>query len=85
MLATARLGILKRIRILVVGVIIIVFSHGATIVFRFLSAGRTALPTAIGFVAITLPFLLWIILACWDQLVAYLGDEDTGSTRHSGP
>jgi hypothetical protein len=74
-LATSGLGWLRRLKILGIGIGIIFLSHGATIILRFV-AGRTTLPTAIGFISITLPFLLWIVLAYWDSLLAYFGDGD---------
>lgn len=75
-LATPRVKWLRRLRILGIGIGIIFVFHVATILLRFL-AGRTALPTAIGFIAITLPFLLWIVLAYWDKLLAYLSNDDS--------
>jgi len=75
-LATPKLRWLRRLRILGIGFAIIFAFHVATILLRFL-AGRTPLPTAIGFIAITLPFLLWIVLAYWDKLLAYLGNDES--------
>lgn len=69
-LATPALPARRRLKIIAIGAAIIFVSHGATIVFRF-SAGKTALPTAIGFLSITLPFLLWIVLAYWKKLRTY--------------
>ena len=74
-LATSALGVWRRLRILGLGVVIIFVFHVVTIVLRFV-AGRTSLPTAIGFIAITLPFLLWIVMAYWDKLIAYFADTD---------
>ena len=76
-LATPRIRPLKRLGILLAGTGIMFVFHVATIVLRF-TAGRTSLPTAIGFIAITLPFLLWIVLAYWDKLIAYLAADDSG-------
>ncbi len=74
-LATSGLGAWRRARVIAIGVAIIFVFHAATIILRF-TAGRTTLPTAIGFIAITLPFLLWIVLAYWDKVMAYLGTDD---------
>jgi hypothetical protein len=74
-LATPALGVWRRLKILGIGIAIIFAFHAATIILRFV-AGRTTLPTAIGFIAITLPFLLWIVLAYWDKLMAYLGSDE---------
>ena len=79
-LATPALGVWRRLRILGIGIAIIFLFHAATIILRFV-AGRTTLPTAIGFIAITLPFLLWIVLAYWDKLTAYLGNDEPPSQK----
>lgn len=77
-LATPGLALLRRLRILALGVGIIVLGHAAMIVIAFMSR-EAALPKAIGFIAITLPFLLWIVLAYWDKLAAYFAiDGDPG-------
>ncbi len=73
-LATSGLGVRRRLRILLIGLGIIFVSHVVTIVFRF-TAGKTALPTAVGLISITLPFLLWIVLAYWDKLAAFLAEN----------
>jgi hypothetical protein len=75
-LATPKLNWLRRFRILGAGVGVIFVFHVVTILLRFM-AGKTSLPTAFGFIAITLPFLLWIVLAYWDKLIAYLGSDDS--------
>lgn len=74
-LATPKIAWLRRFGILGAGVGIMFVFHVATVLLRF-AAGKTSLPTAIGFIAITLPFLLWIVLAYWDKLVSYLGADD---------
>ena len=75
-LATSGLGLWRRLKVLILGFVIIFLSHGLTIVLFFLSTGsRLALPNTVGFVAVTLPFLLWIVLAYWDKLVVYFNDE----------
>lgn len=74
-LATGGLGVWRRLGILAGGIAILFAFHVLTIVLRF-SAGRTPLPTAVGFATITLPFLLWIVLAYRERLTAYIsGDE----------
>jgi hypothetical protein len=78
-LATPRLKLLRRLRIIGIGSGLIFLSHVATGVIRLMGRGpiqeRTPLTTAIGFVSITLPFLLWIVLAYWGQLMAFLGED----------
>ncbi len=75
-LATPRLAWKKRLVILVIGIAIMFAFHVATIILRY-TEGRASLPTVFGFIAITLPFLLWIVLAYWDKLIAYIGDDDS--------
>ncbi len=79
-LATSGLRLWRRLGILAVGTAILFVFHGATIVLRFVSGGRAPFATALGFLAITLPFLLWIVLAYWDKLSAYLSEDGGGST-----
>ena len=78
-LATPRLKLRRRLRIIGIGTGLIFVSHLATVVIRLAGRGpimgRTPLTTTVGFVSITLPFLLWIVLAYWGQLMAFLGDE----------
>lgn len=75
-LATSGLAALRRLRILATGVTIIFLSHVAIIALRFVSAGRAAIPNAVGLIAVTLPFLLWIVLAYWDKLLEFFADDD---------
>ena len=81
-LATSGLGVWRRLKILAAGVGIIFVFHAATIVLRY-AGGRTTLPTAIGFIAITLPFLLWIVLAYWDAVIAYFGGDDENGAEEA--
>jgi hypothetical protein len=77
-LATAGLGIVRRLKVLVIGVGIIILGHIVMVVILF-GSHKAALPKAVGFVAITLPFLLWIVLAFWDKVTAYFADEEPPS------
>lgn len=79
-LATSGLRLWRRLGILAAGIAILFLSHGATIVLRLISGGRTPFATALGFLTITLPFLLWIVLAYWDKLSVFLSEEGSGST-----
>lgn len=74
-LATSGLTAFRRVKILAIGAPIILLSHVVTVVLRF-TAGRTPLPTAIGFISITLPFLLWIVLAYWEKIASFLQEQD---------
>lgn len=85
-LATGGLGIWRRTRILITGVLILFAFHVLTITLRFWEAfthraltGPTPLPAAVGFATITLPFLLWIVLAYWDKLTAYFNVDAPAS------
>jgi len=73
-LATSALGIWRRLRAIVIGVLILFFSHALTIVLIF-AMGRSSLPYAVGLISITLPFLLWIVLAYWEKLTVYFSDD----------
>jgi len=84
-LATSGLGVWRRLRIVALGFAIIFVFHGLTIVLRFQTVGsKLALPNTVGFITITLPFLLWIVLAYWDKLVMYFGDQDEDSGGEAG-
>ncbi len=65
MLATPGIAVNRRLKSVGLGVAILFISHVFTLMLRY-GQGRTALTTAVGFVSITLPFLLWIILAFRD-------------------
>ena len=73
-LATTGITMRRRLGVLLIGTPIILLSHLITIIFRF-TEGRSPLPTAIGFISITLPFLLWIVLAYWEKLAALLQEK----------
>jgi hypothetical protein len=79
-LATAGLGLLRRMWVMVLGIGLIFASHVLTVILGF-SFGRTPLPTAIGFISITLPFLLWIVLAYWSQLTSFFADEPSAPAQ----
>lgn len=77
-LATAGLAWRRRLRVLLVGTAILVAGHYAFIVvaFRFGAILQASeLLTAVAQFYLTLPFLLWIVLAYRDRLAAYFGDR----------
>lgn len=80
-LATPGLALLRRLRILAIGAGILATGHLLFIilVFRFQDTLKAAseAPTAIIQFYLTLPFLLWIVLAYWDRITAYLNESDT--------
>jgi len=71
-LATAGLGLWKRLRVLAYGSGILMLGHIAflVIVLRFQETLQQAseVPTAAIQFFLTLPFLLWIVLAYWDRI-----------------
>jgi len=73
-LATTGITLRRRFTALGIGVGIIFVSHVLTILLRF-TAGRTPFPTAIGFISITLPFLLWIVLAYREKVMEFLLEQ----------
>lgn len=75
-LATSGITLRRRFTALGIGVGIVFLSHVLTIVLRF-TAGRTPFPTAIGFISITLPFLLWIVLAYREKVMEFFLEQST--------
>lgn len=84
-LATAGLGLWRRLRILAYGCGILMFGHIVFIVviFRFQEAlkGASEVPTATIQFFLTLPFLLWIVFAYWDRIAAYLSAEEKAASN----
>lgn len=84
-LATPGLGVLRRMKILGIGTGILMTVH-----FLFLLASFTLIQrinesqevgVAVGKFLLTLPFVLWIVLAYWDKLVALMTVESEGAER----
>ncbi|HEX72867.1 MAG TPA: hypothetical protein ENN65_06095, partial [Candidatus Hydrogenedentes bacterium] len=97
-LATAGLRLWRRLRILAYGCGILMAGHVAfiVVVLRYQSELQRAseVPTAIIQFFLTLPFLLWIVFAYWDQMMRYLASQegrggqqppDNGGGPESGP
>lgn len=83
-LASPGLGLARRAIVLAIGVLILSVCHVAFVVlaFYYRDSLREAnqVPVAIGQLFITLPFLLWLVLAYWDKLLALVnlaGQADT--------
>ena len=77
-LATPALGLWRRLRVLLVGTTILAATHITFIVYayRYVASPETAgaggeLPQAASEFLLTLPFLLWIVLAYWGNLSEY--------------
>lgn len=82
-LATGNLGVKKRVRILATGFGVLALCHLAFMTVLFALGDVTAraprIAIALGQVFITLPFLLWIVLAYWDRIgELFSGNGDKG-------
>lgn len=79
-LATAGLNWIRRVWILILGSTILVAGHVLFIViaieFMDTLAKYPEVPTAIAQFYITIPFLLWIVLAYWERVASYFGEPD---------
>ena len=89
-LATPRLRLRRMLYVIGIGVTIIFISHVATLVIRPMARGpveiaHPPLTTAVGFFSITLPFLLWIVLAYWGQLTAFFGEVPAKEAKSEKP
>lgn len=86
-LATPRLGMVHRIVTLIVGAGIIFIGHLGFVVgalyFREQIAQAPDIPTALVQLYLTLPFVLWIVLAYWGKIARYLTDDDSAAA-HTG-
>jgi len=76
-LATAGLGWKRCLKTIVVGCAILIAGHIAFLVLalEYREAKNQEIPTAIVQFFMTLPFLLWLVLAYWDRLMAYLAED----------
>ena len=85
-LATRRLNWTTRLGGLAAGLAVLVLSHVTYVVVFFAYAKTIArypqIPTAIGQIFVTLPFLLWIVLAYWRTLQTLAG---TSTTKEAEP
>ena len=75
-LATPAIKLSRAIRALAIGLPIIAAGHIAFITLAFVLQSQIQnapeIPPAIGYVLLTLPFILWIILVHWETVAAYL-------------
>lgn len=83
-LATPGLRLLRRSVIIAIGVAVLVVTHISFILMAFY-AGQSEISMAIAQAFITLPFLLWIVMAYWDKLGAYLVPPKAPSAAPSPP
>ena len=70
----------RRLKALGAGIAILAVGHVIYIVMTFSLAGTIAespqIPTALGELFLSLPFLLWIVLCYWERLAALLHTTD---------
>lgn len=72
-LATPRLHMRRRIRALAIGLTILAIGHVVFVVMAFtLQGSGEGAPQAFGTFLLTLPFLLWLALAYWDELAGLI-------------
>ncbi|MFP4501759.1 MAG: hypothetical protein ACLFTT_12215 [Candidatus Hydrogenedentota bacterium] len=87
-LATPGLSLLRRLIVLAVGAFILFAGHVAFIVLAFYFREQIAkapdLPSAVAQFYLTLPFVLWIILAYWGKIARYLTEDDAGTDTGTG-
>ncbi|HEO71048.1 MAG TPA: hypothetical protein ENN80_07275, partial [Candidatus Hydrogenedentes bacterium] len=65
-LATSTLTLLRRAKIIAIGLPVLFAAHVGFVLIAFL-AGASEFSTALAQLFITLPFLLWIVLAYWES------------------
>lgn len=78
-LATPGLALRRRVKVLATGIGILVTTHigFVTVAFAFSEsvARHPELAVAFGKFLVTLPFILWIVLAYWERLATLLNEE----------
>lgn len=78
-LATPGLALKRRVKVLAAGIGILMMTHVGfvTVAFAFAEAvsDHQELAVALGKFLVTLPFILWIVLAYWERLAALLNEE----------
>jgi hypothetical protein len=76
MLLTPGLRWRRRLKALGIGVLVLCAGHLLYLLMAFAFSSRIAhspeIPTALGELFLTLPFLLWIVLGYWERLAAFL-------------
>ncbi len=76
-LATPAIKLRRAIRAILIGIPIIALGHVGFITSAFLLQDQISkapeIPTGIGYVLLTLPFVLWIVLVHWETVSDYMG------------
>lgn len=84
-LATAGLGFRKRLGILAIGMAILIADHFlflvSSYVFRAQIAESPEVFVAFGKFSLTLPFVLWIVLAYWEGILALFSEGNATRQR----
>ena len=84
-LATGGLSWLRRIWVLLLGSAILISGHILFLVlalrFGRFAAANPEIPTAVAQFYLTLPFLLWIVLAYWNKIAGYMGEAKQEANR----
>jgi len=87
-LATGGLGLRRRVKALVIGMLILALGHlfFAVILYAFAAALRDYPQLVMAAYAVfhTLPFLLWVVLAYWDRLMGIIKESTGVSGNKSG-
>jgi len=82
-LATAGLGVKRRIRVLGIGTGILMVSHVIYLVWVVALSPNVRespeVPIVVAQLFITLPFLLWIVLAYWRNIIELMASDDSQS------
>ena len=88
-LATTGLGWKRRARALAIGGGVLVAGHVIflAVMFTFARQVQSApeVPTAFGMFLMTLPFLLWIVLAYWEKVVELFESVDASGKKPEAP
>jgi hypothetical protein len=78
--ATSGISLFRRAWVLVLGTAILVAGHilfiSVAVEFKDTLAKYPEIPTAVSQFYLTIPFLLWIVLAYWGRIASYFGEPD---------
>ncbi|HPG67433.1 MAG TPA: hypothetical protein PLO37_11340 [Candidatus Hydrogenedentes bacterium] len=83
-LATATISVRRRGKVILLGAPILICTHVLFIVMAA-KTPETKVLHAIGQVFITLPFLLWLVLAYWDRINGYFSDAPSAKKTDVPP
>ena len=79
-LATGGLGVWRKSRVLLYGILILWCGHLAYIVLNYNFAGKIQespeIPTALAEFFMIIPFLLWVWFAYWEKIMTYVSEPE---------